>query len=114
MRVQREDRVSDRAVRVRKEPKLLKRFLATIRSDASAIAEMTGQICDFHLAFARHWTARFRRRFIKPDAPLFSLADEIDFVKFCRDLKKPITDPVMRQLLEEDVDWLWDVKCYRC
>ena len=75
---------------------------------------MTGQIFDFYLAFARYWTARFRRQFINPEAPVFSLDDEVDFVKFCRDLKKPIEDPVMRRLLEEDVDWLFDVKCYRC
>ncbi len=31
----------------------------------------------------------------------------------CRALKMPIEDPVMRRLLEEDVDWLWDVECYR-
>ncbi len=75
---------------------------------------MTGQIFDFHLALTRHWTARFRRRFINADAGVFSLSDEVDFAKFCRDLKKPIEDPVMRGLLEEDVDWLYDVKCYRC
>jgi len=85
-----------------------------IRRVASVLAEMARQIFDFHLAFVRHWTARFRRRFIKADAGVFSLADEVDFLKFCRDLKKPITDPVMQRLLEEDVDWLWNVKCYRC
>ncbi len=93
---------------------MLRRILEAVRRVASVLAEMTGQIFDFHLAFARHWTARFRRRFINADLGVFILADEIDFVKFCRELKKPIEDPVMRHLLEEDVDWLWDVKCYHC
>ena len=69
---------------------------------------------DFPLALARHLFARFKRRFVDPNAPVFSFADERDFAKFCRELKKPIEDPVMRRLLEEDVDWLYDVKCYRC
>jgi hypothetical protein len=60
-----------------------------VRRLASVLVEMAGQIFDFHLAFARHWTARFRRRFINADAGVFSLADEVDFLKFCRELKKP-------------------------
>ena len=79
-----------------------------------SLTPVIGRTLDFLLALARHWTARFRRRFINADAPVFSLADEVDFAKFCRDLKKPIEDPVMRRLLEEDIDWLFDVKCYRC
>ena len=71
---------------------MLRRIFETIRCVANILAEMAGQIFDFHLAFARHWTARFRRRFINPDAGVFSLADEVDFLKFCRELKKP-TDP---------------------
>ncbi len=95
---------------------MLRRILEAIRCVASVLAEMTGQIFDFHLAFTRHWTARFRRRFINADLGVFSLADEVDFVKFCRDLKKPIEDPVMRRSLEEDVDWLFEgvTKFYHC
>ncbi len=107
--------MNDRPVEVRKEPKLVRRIREATRAAASVLAEMTGQIFDFHLAFTRHWTARFRRRFINADAGVFSLADEIDFVKFCRDLKKPITDRVMRPLLEEDVDLFEGVtKFYHC
>ncbi len=64
---------------------------------------MTGQIFDFYLAFSRHWLARFRRRFMNADLGVFSLADEVDFVKFCRDLKKP-TDPEPQAWREEDLD----------
>ena len=115
MRAQREHRVNDRAVKVREESKLVRRIREAITRVASALAEMAGQIFDFHLAFARHWTARFRRRFINADLGVFSLADEVDFAQFCRDLKKPIEDPVMRRLLEEDLDPFEDVtKFYRC
>jgi hypothetical protein len=69
---------------------------------------------DFHVALARYLVARFKRRFTNADSPVLSFADERDFAKFCRELKRPITDPVMRRLLEEDVDWLSNVKCYRC
>jgi len=81
---------------------------------ASVLSEMANQIFDLHLAFTRHWTARFRRRFIKADAGVFSLCEELDFAQFCRGLKEPIENPEMRRLLEQDVDWLYDVKCYRC
>jgi len=64
---------------------------------------MTGQIFDFHLAFARHWAARFRRRFINADAGVFSLADEVDFLKFCRELKSPIHSGP-QAWREEDLD----------
>ena len=95
MRAQSEHRVN--------EPKMLRRILATIRSVTSVLAEMTGQIFDFHLAFARYWSARFRRRFINPDAGVFSLADEVDFAQFCRGLKEPI-DPELEVWREENLD----------
>ena len=104
--------MNDRAVKVLKEPKLLRRIREAIRRVASVLAEMAGQILDLHFAFTRHWTARFRRRFINGDLGVFSLCEELDFVKFCRDLKKPITDPVMRRLLEEELDIFDGVKFY--
>jgi hypothetical protein len=75
---------------------------------------MIGKMLDFLLGLARHLLARFRRRFVNADTAVFSFADERDFAKFCRELKKPIEDPVMQRLLEEENDWLWDVECYRC
>jgi len=102
MRAQREHRVNDRAVKVRKEPKLLRRILEATRRAASVLAEMTGQIFDFHLAFTRHWTARFRRRFINADVGVFSLCEELDFAQWCRDLKKPI-DSELQPWREEDL-----------
>ena len=90
------------------------RFLGTVRRVASVLAEMTGQIFDFHLAFARHWIARFRRRFINVDLGVFSLADEVDFLKFCRELKEP-TDPELQAWREEALDPFEGVtKFYHC
>jgi len=79
----------------------VRRIREAIRTVASILAEMTGQIFDLHLAFTRHWIARFRRRFIRPDLGVFSLADEVDFAKFCRELKKP-TDPGLQAWREWD------------
>ena len=93
---------------------MIRLIIETFGCFASALAEMVGQVVDCHLALARHWTARFRRRFIDADVGVLSLYEELDYAQWCRDLKKPIEDPVMRRLLEEDVDWLFDVKCYRC
>ncbi len=89
--------------RVVKEPKLLRRILEAITRVASVLTEMTGQIFDFHLAFARHWTARFRRRFINADLGVFSLCEELDFAQWCRELKNPI-DRELQAWREEDLD----------
>ncbi len=96
MRAQSENRVN--------EPKLLRRIREAIRRVASALAEMTGQMFDFHLAFTRHWTARFRRRFINADLGVFSLCEELDFVWWCRrNLNKQI-DSELQAWREEDLD----------
>ena len=89
-----------------------KRFLATIRRLASVLAEMTGQIFDLHLAFARHWTARFRRRFINADLGVFSLCEELDFAQFCRDLN-PI-DPELQAWREWDDPFEGVTHFYHC
>ncbi len=113
MHAQREYRVNDRVLKVRKEPKLLRRIREATRV-ASILAEMTGQIFDFHLAFTRHWTARFRRRFINAELGVFSLGEELDFAQWCRDLKKPI-DPELQAGREEDFDPFEGVtKFYHC
>ena len=85
------------------EPKLLRRIREAIRRVASALAEMTGQMFDFHLAFTRYWTARYRRRFINADLGIFTLCEELDFAQFCRDLKEP-TDPELQAWREENLD----------
>ncbi len=114
MRAQSEHRVNDRAVKVRKEPKLLRRLPEAIRRVASTLAEMTGQIFDLHLAFTRHWTARFRHRFINADLGVFSLGEELDFAQWCRDLKRPI-DPELQACREGDLDLFEGVtKFYNC
>ncbi len=92
----------------------MRRILEAIRHAASVLAEMTGQIFDFHLAFARHWSARFRRRFINGDLGVFTLCEELDFATFCRKLKSPI-DPELQAWREEDLDPFEGVmKFYRC
>ena len=82
---------------------MLRRILETLRSVTSVLAEMTGQIFDLHLAFARYWSARFRRRFINADLGVFSLCEELDFAQWCRDLKEPI-DPELPVWREGDLD----------
>ncbi len=104
MRAQSEHRVNDRAASVREEPRLLRRHVEGIRRLASVPAEMTGQIFDCHLAFTRHWTARFRRRFISADLGVFSLGEELDFAQWCRDLKEAI-HPELQPWREEDLDF---------
>ena len=90
--------------RVVKEPKLLRRILEVILRVASVLAEMAGQIFDLHLAFTRHWIARFRRRLINADLGVFSLCEELDFAQWCRDLKEPI-DPELQAWREGDLDF---------
>jgi hypothetical protein len=86
------------------ESRFLKASFETLRRVAIGLAEMTEQIFDLHLAFARHWTARFRRRFINPDLGVFSLCEELDFAQWCRrELKKP-TDPELQAWREEGLD----------
>ena len=91
MRAQREHRMNEQF-------EMLRRIRV-----ANVLVEMTRQIFDFHLAFARHWTARFRRRFINADLGVFSLCEELDFVQWCRGLKKPIEDPELQAWREEDL-----------
>ncbi len=71
---------------------MLRQILEAIRRLASGLTDVGGRTIGFHLALARHLVARFRRRFVDADAPVFSFADERDFAKFCRDLKRPIED----------------------
>ena len=93
---------------------MLRRIRESIRRVASVLAEMTGQIFDLHLGFTRHWTARFRRRFINADLGVFTLCEELDFAQFCRDLKKSI-DPELQVWCEEDLDPFEGVtKFYHC
>ena len=93
---------------------MLRRIFEAIRCVANILAEMAGQIFDFHLAFARHWTARFRRRFINADVGVFSLCEELDFAQWCRDLKKPINSE-LQPWREEDLDLFEGVtKFYHC
>ena len=95
--------MNDRPVKVRRESKLVRRIREATRAAASVLAEMAGQVFDLHLAFTRHWTARFRRRFINVDLGVFSLCEELEFRQWCRDhLNKPI-DPELQACHEEDL-----------
>ncbi len=112
MRAQREHRMNDRVV---KEPKLVRRIREAFHCVASVLAEMAGQIFDFHLAFTHHWTARFRRRFINADLGVFTLCEELEFGQWCRrDLKRQI-EPELQAWREEGLD-LFDgvTKFYHC
>lgn len=58
-----------------------------------------------------HLAARFRRRFVRADAPVFTLAQEIDFAGFCRRLGEPL-DPEIEALIDANLDIFEDVDCY--
>ncbi|GAG11135.1 unnamed protein product [marine sediment metagenome] len=93
---------------------MLKRIFESARRVASGLAAVVERILDFHLALARHLVARFRRRFINADSPVFSFADERDFTKFCRALKSPL-DPEIEEWIEKDLDPFESVtKFYHC
>ena len=53
---------------------------------------------DVAVGLVFHLTARFRRRFVRADAPVWSLADEIDYARFCRQIGKPNTPEVQEWL----------------
>lgn len=59
-----------------------------------------------------HLAARFRRRFVRADAPVFTLAQEIDFAGFCRRLGEPL-DPEIEALIDANLDIFEGVNCYR-
>ena len=81
---------------------MLNPFFEAARRVASILAEITGQIFDLHLAFTRHWTARFRRRFIDADAGVFSLCEELEFLGWCKNLTTS-TDSELQAWREENL-----------
>ena len=64
----------------------------------TGLATVIESVLNCSVALARHLLARF----IYADAPVFSFAEEHDFAKFCRELKKPSDDPE-RQLLAREI-----------
>ena len=54
----------------------------------------------------RHLAASFRRRFVRADAPVSSLADEIDFATFCRQIGEPNSSDV-EKFLATSPDAAW-------
>ncbi len=91
---------------------MLRRILEATRNVTNVLVEMAGQIFDFHLAFMRHWTARFRRRFINADAGVFTLCEELDFLGWCKNLKTP-TDSELQAWREENL-FEGVTKFYQC
>jgi hypothetical protein len=96
----------DRAVWVHKDPKLLKQFLATIRSVASVLVAVIGRETEKNYVSAgveRDWTAE----------------EDADFLAFCETIDVPPTDPELAAAMEDgDLDFfnndIWTgLKLYR-
>ena len=62
--------------------------------------ETVALVGDVVVAAGRLIVAR-ARRLLDSKAPMFSFADELDFVRFCRGLRQPVLDAEMRRLLDE-------------
>ena len=73
---------------------------------------MNIQLQDVARGLVLHLAARFRLRFLRADAPVFTLAQEIDYAGFCRRLGEPL-DPEIEEWIEADLDIFEGVKCYR-
>ncbi len=76
MRAQSEHRVNDRAVKVRRGPKLVRRIREAIRAVASVLAEMTGSRTEKDYV-VRPWTED----------------ENADFARFCASLDENPIDP---------------------
>ena len=63
-------------------------------TSAESTFSMKFKLRDVVRGIAHHLAARFRRRFLRGSAPVSSLADEIDFVRFCRCIGKPNSSEV--------------------
>ena len=64
---------------------------------------------------ALYLAARFRRRFLRSDAPVWALLDVIDYARFCRELDEPKElDAELQEWLDADLDIFEGVKCHRC
>ncbi len=72
---------------------------------------MTFQLRDRARGLVLHLAARFRRWFLRVDAPVFTLAEEIDYARFCRELKSPL-DPEIQAWIEAELDIFEGVKFY--
>ena len=72
---------------------------------------MKFRLRDVALGLILHLAARFRRRFQRPDAPVFTLAQDIDYAQFCRELKLPL-DPAIEEWIEAELDIFEGVKCH--
>ena len=59
---------------------------------------------DFAWDLVFHLAARFRLRFINADAPVSSLAEEIDFARFCRQIGEP-NSPELEAFLASTGAW---------
>ena len=73
---------------------------------------MTFQPQDVARGLVLHLATRFRRRFLRADTPVFTLAQEIDYAGFCRLLGEPL-DPEIEKWIEAELDIFEGVKCYR-
>ena len=76
---------------------------------------MSFKLRDYARGLVLHLVARFRRRFLRTDAPVWPLADDIDFAKFCRQLNEPREiDSELQEWLDADLDIFEGVECFHC
>lgn len=73
---------------------------------------MTYQLQDIARGLVLHLAARFRRRFLRADASVFTLAQEIDYAAFLRRLGEPL-DPEIEALIDAEPDTFENLRCYR-
>ena len=66
---------------------------------------MKFKLRDVVRGIAHHLAARFRRRF-NANAPVSSLADEIDFARFCRQIGEP-NSPEIEKFLASSSGAAW-------
>jgi hypothetical protein len=61
---------------------------------------MTFQLGGVARGLFLHLAARFRRRFLRPDAPVFTLGQEIDYARFCASIGEIPEDPIRARMME--------------
>ena len=75
---------------------------------------MNFKLRDYARGLVLHLVAR-AWRFLQADTPVWPLADEIDFAKWCRELNEPReNDSDLQEWLDADLDIFDGVYCHPC
>jgi hypothetical protein len=61
-------------------------------------------ISDVLRGLAAYCVAVIQNKFLRGAPPVWSLADEIDYAKFCRELKSPL-EPEIEEWIDVDMDF---------